>query len=330
MAYIPKKGRPHYVLRESCLKKEGTGFRTLFDLGPDPRAFIQYVGGNAFYFDEEMEATLLEKAQTYDADELEDIFWPWIRADIKAAVSTFRNRSGRSSKKLSADEKEQIATHVNAFDKRRAHFLKFAVMDQGAVENMPPALFKSLLHKSRDEIEQGFLMQESALKARELKSYVYTIFDLQRFFKSFMAKKMPHTLDQEKVDTFFIEEICRLNSRLFSSEKKLDDYMVRYLVMFFDHSYADSTLLDDFAQAFMSSRRSYRPPPPKNTVSESRAIKIFNLNPEQIKTLGKQQLTRSYRTLARSFHPDTGGSHEKFVELKGAYETLLKKISPEN
>ncbi len=300
--------------------------RDLFDLGPDPSLLIKYPGGNAFYFDEAMEDAISGNGATYDPDELEDIFWPWIRPDIKRAVDTFQNRSSKSTrKKLTKKEKEALSARVHKFDKRRTHYFKFANMDQGPVENMPAVLFKDLATQSRDEIEQHFLKLEFSLKAHELKSYVYTVFNLQSFFSSFMAKKMPHALDQDKVDAHFLTKICRLNAELFNKKKFLDDYMIRYVIMFFDYHYANTTLLDDFAKEFMSRHQFFNPRPQKSITSRT-ACKIFNITQKEFKGMTKKCLTRLYRRLARQVHPDTGGSHKEFVELNNAYKSLLEKI----
>ncbi len=318
------KNVPRYTLRTSCTINGRLTFKDLYDLGSDPGGFIKYAGHNAFYFDEAIEEALDKYSPDWDTDELEDLFWPWIRKDIRHAVETFKNRSSKKPS-LTLKQKETIDLKIHSFDKRRAHFLKFGSMDQGPVEKMPAVLFKDLLNCSRDEIEQHFLRQESALKAHELKSYVYTVFDLQRFFHSFMAKKMPQAMDQEKADEYFIKELCRLNKQFFKISSTLHIYMIRYAVMFFDYIYADSTLLDDFVHSFMNRHRSHAPKP-KNPVSANNALNIFQLTRNDLKTLTKRKLTRIYRKLARQVHPDTGGSDEKFVELNDAFNTLLEKI----
>ncbi len=96
--------------------------------------------------------------------------------------------------------------------------------------------------------------------------------------------------------------------------------------MFFDHQYADTQLLDDFANAFMFRQRFHTPKPPRN-IPVRNALKIFQLNKKTFKAMSKKQLTKHYRRLARKVHPDTGGSHEEFVELNNAYESLLSRIS---
>lgn len=324
IAFKRKNHKPVYLLRESCTIDGQLTFRNLFDLGADPSLFITYAGGNAFYFDEKIEDALSELGVDYDPDELEDLFWPWIRPDIKRAIDTFRNRSKNSYKKLTVSQKNHIAQSVHYFDKRRTHYLKFGGMDQGSVENMPVVLFKDLINKSRDEIEQNFRRQEFSLKIHELKSYVYTVFDLQSFFAGFMAKTMPHALDQEKVDSYFLKEICRLNLEMFNKKDVLHGYLIRYAIMFFDHTYADTTLLDEFAKDFMF-RRNFTPRP-QNKVSVSNACKLFDLAPNELKTMTKKLLTKRYRRMARKHHPDKGGSNEEFVKLNNAYETLLGRI----
>jgi len=326
IAFKRNKGLPQYILRESCVINDKLTFRDLFDLGSDPSMFIKYPGGNGFYFDEKMEDAIYESGVEYDSDKLEHLFWPWIRPDIKRAVDTFRNRSYRDvHKKLTQKEKNHIRTHVHYFDKRRTHYLRFANMNQGAVENMSAVLFRNLVHQSRDEIEQHFLKQEFSLKAHELKSYVYTVFDLQKFFSGFMAKEMPHVLDVEKVDAYFIKEICRLNKELFNKESYLTEYMIRYVIMFFDHHYANTTLLDDFARDFMFRHRFFKPRPQK-PVTTDKACRIFCISEKELGTMTKEKLSRLYRRLARQVHPDTGGSSEKFVELNNAYQSLLEKL----
>ncbi len=326
IAFKKYKGQPNYILRESWTIDNKLTFRNLFDLGSDPSLFITYAGGNAFYINEEIENAISQFHPEFDSDELEDLFWPWVKPDIRRAIETFRHRSSRSQyKRLSKKEKDQISAQVHSFDKRRAHYLKFNTMDQGPLEKMPAVLFKGLVNKSRDEIENHFLQQESALKSHEVKSYVYTVFDLHSFFSGFLAKKMPHALDQEKVDTYFLKELCRLNKALFGKKNHLDEYMIRYSIMFFDHQYSHTTLLDDFANAFMSRHRVFKPRP-KKSIPIDKACKIFKINGDEFKAMTKQNLSKLYRRLAREVHPDTGGSHDKFVELNNAYQSLLSII----
>ncbi len=316
-----------YFLRETIPDDTHSGFQEICSLGPKPGAWIDYPGGNAWHVCPDLVHRISRKARQLDPEVLEDLFWPFVRSDIRQATAHFRERDKTATyRRMTREEKASVARTTHAFDKRRAHFLKFGNMDQGPLVNMPPALFRTLQGKCRDEIEQDFIQQETRLSHRELKSYVYTIFDLQRFFKGFLAKKMPHALDQGKVDAFFIQEICCLNQRLFRQSSHLHDYLIRYVVMFFDHPYGDTVLLEEMERDFRFRSRFFHHPP-KPAVSRSRAREIFNLTAAELTVMDKPSLARKFRKLARKHHPDRGGSHDRFVELSEAYQTLLAKIN---
>ncbi|THB81075.1 MAG: J domain-containing protein [Desulfobacteraceae bacterium] len=318
-----------YVLRESYPENDEYLSRDLYDVGPDPGRLILYPGGNSFYVDPAVSKSIRDKGLECSSDELEEIFWPFVDQRIRSATEHFRksSRSSGTFRRLSRKEKLVILSKAHPFDKRRVHFLKFGNMNQGPLERMPALLFKKLVHQSRDEIEQGFLAQEGILKPHELKSYIYTIFDLQRFFQSFMAKSMPHVLDQEKVETHFLEQICRINRELFKESAWLDNYLVRYVYLFFDGQYADTKLLDEMAQDFIFRHRFFKQQPrPEKQMPMDESLAVFNLTKEELSTLSRRALTRLYRKIASTRHPDTGGSHQEFIELNNAYQTLLEKI----
>jgi len=327
LAKIKNHRQTTYFLRESILHETVSGFQDICSLGPRPGAWIDYPGGNAWHVCPELVRRITKQAPQFDSEELEDLFWPFVRSDIRQATAHFRERGKTSAyRRMTRKEKETVIRSTHAFDKRRAHFLKFGNMDQGPLVNMPPALFRKLQGKCRDQIEQEFIHQERRLNHRELKSYVYTIFDLQRFFKGFLAKKMPHALDQDKVDAYFIQELCDLNKGLFLQSGHLHDYLIRYVIMFFDHPYGESVLLEQMEQDFRFRSRFFHQPP-KPAVSRSRAREIFNLTAAELTTMDKRSLTRKFRKLARKHHPDKGGSQDKFVELSEAYQALLEKIT---
>ena len=144
-----------------------------------------------------------------------------------------------------------------------------------------------------------------------------------------MAKQMPHTLDQDKVEIFFIQELCLLNKELFGLTSRLHEYLIRYAVMFFDHTYGDSMLLDDMVKDFQFRQRSrwFKQPEATRQIALSQAFKIFNLTAKALASMDKKDLTREFRRLAREHHPDRGGSHDRFVELSNAYQALLEKLS---
>jgi hypothetical protein len=333
IALTKNQGKIRYVLRVSYPKGNGFDYRDLLDLGDDPASFIKYPGGNSFYFDPSIEDAIGKSGMTYDDDAIESVFWPWIRLDIKESVNTFMNRSayGRPFKKISRNRKKKLSIFnaVHPFDKRRTHFLKFGNMDQGPLENMPQVLFKNMVTMSRDEIEQNFIQQEFKLKTQELKDYVYTVFDLQHFFQGMLAKKMPHALNQEKVDDHFLEQLCILNSQLHGQDLDktcLHGYLIRYVIMFFDYQYANSVLLEEMSNDFVFRHHQFRPPPPEKQVSARKARKIFNITRDEFNCMNKETLKKLFHKLAAKYHPDKGGDHEKFVALNNAFERLSEKL----
>lgn len=323
------KGNIHYFIRESYQNGKCLRSRDLFDLGTNPANYIVYPGGNAYYIDEAVEVRLRSFGVKPTSDELDDIFWRFLMPEIRRVLEPFRRRGGSKKVRISHTEEQKIRTQVHLFDKRRIHYLKYGHIDQGIIGRMPPKLFRVLLKKSRDEIEQYFMEMERSLAPSELKTYVYVIFDLQRFFTEITAKVMPQGLDQNKVDEHFLNEICRLNSdRSFwagmNLECRMHEYMIRYVTIYFDNPYGPSSFLDDYIRDFMNSRRFYRAPPKKSSVNLDEASAIFGVKKEALKKMPRRGLTRLYRRMAQKLHPDKGGDHEKFIKLSEAYQELLR------
>ncbi len=335
--YIAKfihQGRPRYTLRQTCCRNDGTlTFKDLADLGRDPSKFIEYPGGNAFYMAESLLDQLEALDIDVDADHLEDLFLPFLDPEIYRAVAVFLNRS-QTTARLPPEKASSLHQSLSPFDKRRLHYLKFGTMDQGPVAAMPAAIMGDLHGKCRDEIEQYFIRHEAVLGHTELKSYLFVAFDLQRFFSGILARKMPQALDQERVDTHFLDEICALHEDLFSKDSSgngtgstLHPYLVRYLIFFYDHDYMGSTLLDEFARQFMDRHRSFRPPAPRPKFNLAKACAIFGIPRDKLNRLTKKDLTRRYRRLARTCHPDRGGPPEAFVALSNAFERLIGTVT---
>ena len=103
------KGKNHYILRMTCVEKGRLTFCDLLELGTNPSQYIVYPGGNSFYLDEMIENVLIKKGVNPDQDLLEDIFWPFIKPSVKAAVNYFRERSEKGKKRgrLSARDKKK-------------------------------------------------------------------------------------------------------------------------------------------------------------------------------------------------------------------------------
>jgi hypothetical protein len=245
LAKTPLYGRPRYILRESFQKDGVSRCRDLFDLGLDPSAFIIYPGGNAYYIDEIIETRLEQLGVEMHEDELDDIFWPFVKPVIRRAVESFRYRgqNNRNRSPLDAADKKKIHLRTHIFDKRRVHFLRSGRSDQRGLGRMPATLLRWLQNRSRDEIEQRFMRLEKVLRPDELKTYVYIIFNLKRFFSTILAERAPELLDPEEMDAYFIEEICRLNrSSGFWGDLDhgghLHEYLTRYVTIYFDFEFS--------------------------------------------------------------------------------------------
>ena len=322
------KGRTRYYIRESYRDGDCLRSRDLFDLGTDPAKYIIYPGGKAFYIDETVDDRLRTLSRNYSVEDLDDIFWRFLKPEIKVALESYRHRGSFSrTNKIKKEKIEQEQFHL--FDRRRVHYLRFGYIDQGKIGRVSPKLFSRLINKSRDEIEQDFMDRERELDRSEFKTYVYVIFDLQKFFTQITAKIMPQGLNQDKVDRYFLEEICRLNSDSsfwagMNTKGKLHEYLIRYVIMFFDNPYAQSTFLDDYIRDYMDSKRAYIPPHRKSSVILKEASTIFGVKEDDLKKMSRQGLTRLYRRMAQNLHPDKGGEKEKFVKLSEAYHELLK------
>jgi hypothetical protein len=323
------KGKHHFFIRHSYRNGDNYLSRDLFDLGDNPAKYIIYPGGNSFYFDEIIADRLDALGATATDDELEDIFWRFLKSDIQRALETFRRREKRSNRSHLAKDQKIPATDYHIFDRRRIHFLKFGRMDQRGLARLPVKLFDMLQYKSRDEIEQKFIDMENVLRPAEYKAYTYVIFNIQNFFSEYYAKETPQMLDQQKVDAYFIDEICNLNTDIkfwdgMNAGDGLHEYLTRYAFMYFDYEYASKSFIEEYIRNFMDSRRDYHPAYHTSSVTLGEASAIFGKTKSVLKEMSRHSLARLYRRHAQKLHPDKGGDHDKFVKLSRAYHDLLK------
>ena len=324
-----------YSLRLSYWSTEQRQFRTskLLDLGTAPEDFLHYPNDTCFHLDTDL-VFQMEKLCGRDMEpELEELLWPFVDPTVKRKMEHFFFR-GKSPGRVKAGIKllSCDGEPVHSFDKRRLHFLRFGSTDLGAVFQMPPALEASLLNRSRDDLEQYFLEEEAKLLEAELKSYLYTALNLQAHFTEAYARAIPQALPPEKIDQAFLDEFCKLNDdHGFWQERenysRLPDYLIRYLILFFDSSFPRRRREFEQAQEFMDDHRKFRWPERKETVSEDEISKLFGEDAEILRKANKAEITRLYRKKAKSLHPDTGGDHEEFINLTAAYETLLRSAS---
>ena len=318
------KNHIHYYIRETYQDGPYLKSRDLFYLGTDPSKYIIYTSGTGYYFDEVIEETLAQFGLHPDQDELDRIFWAFLDPEIKRVITGFQRSF---SKPKPASSKTYPPIHV--FDKRRIHYLKFAQMDQRNLNRLPPKLFNVLHGKSRDEIEQYFLVQERILPQNELRTYVYTIFDLQKFFIEAIATQRPQDLRQSKMDEFFIDAVCMLNDDEkfwtgMAMSDRLSEYLVKYVIMYFDYDFPRVSPFQSYLRDFMNRHRTYLPPK-KVRVNMEEAGRLFETSWEELKQMDIKSFNRLYRKMALKHHPDKGGEQETFVKLAKYYQGLLQK-----
>ncbi|MBL0713798.1 MAG: hypothetical protein JJV98_08860, partial [Desulfosarcina sp.] len=118
LAVIRQKQCYQFVIRESYWDRDCYRNRDLVDLGADPSRHIVYPGGRAYYIDPELEDRILDRGGAFDADALEELFWPFVDEDIRYAVDAFRKRWQPPERPAGP------GTHnsVHLFDKRRIPF----------------------------------------------------------------------------------------------------------------------------------------------------------------------------------------------------------------
>jgi hypothetical protein len=324
------KGKTGYFIRESYRQADHYLSRNLLDLGADPGSYIVYPGGNSFYIDPVVEETLTDMGTHPDPHELEDIFWPFVHPEIRRILEPFRSREKRhQASRQKKRPGNKIDTQLHIFDKRRMHYLRFGQMDQRDMGRLPLNFYRILHNKSRDEIEQTLINMETVLTTREYKAYTYVIFDLQHFFYESYAKNTPQMLNIDKVDTHFIDQVCRLNTDCYfwdgmKTGDRLHTYLVRYVLMYFDHDFAPRSLMEDYLRQFINSRRDHHSAYKTGAFTLKKASATFGKPQEVLKKMSRKEFARLYRIKAMELHPDKGGDHDEFVKLTEAYHALLK------
>ncbi len=321
-----------FTLHLSSWDSQQKTFRTslLLHLGTDPADFLHYPNDTCFHLDTDLVYRIEKRCGRDMESELEQLLWPFVDPTVQRKMEHFFSRG---SNQPHFRPKQQLIScnglAVHSFDKRRLHFLRFGSTDQGAIFHMPPRLEAKLLNRSRDELEQYFLEEEAQLGEHEVKSYLYAGLNLQQHFSEAFARSIPQALPPEKIDEAFLHEFCLLNdNQEFWQERtdysRLPDYLVRYLILFFDSSFPQQRRGGKQAREFVDNHRQFRWPERKETVSRDEIATIFEESEETLRQADKQEITRLYRQKAKSLHPDKGGNEEKFVRLTEAYETLLR------
>ena len=304
-----------YSIRESF--QDGSIFRhrDLLWLGTDPKQYVIYADTRTYSIDEAIVKRLLANGIEVDPFELEEVFKPFIDPFLKERVDSFGDRTrNRNWKPVTKEVKQRIREETHMFDRRRAHFLRFGQTDQRQLMRAS-SIYKTLLDKSRDEIEQFFVGQEMALRPNEYKNYMYAIFNLQAFFTESFAHTMPEALDSDKMDEHFIDQVCKLHSdesfwKGYGMDETLNEYLVRYVIMYFDFSFATGTGWEQYVRNFMDSRRRFVPPKSSKRMSVSEVATVFGVSRAELGRMDIDEVKRLFRKKARELHPDQGGEHE--------------------
>ncbi len=322
---LNEKNRRRFVIRQSYADGDCYRCRDLYDLGEDPTRFIKYPGGNGFYIDTSLEAAIAAQGVTVSQDDLEAVFMPFVDPHIRRVIDGFDRRARFRQPTGTCLPAET----VHRFDRYRLHYLKMGRIDRRRMGCMPDKFYANLHNKSRDEIEYDFIRAEKILKPHELARYTYQIFDLQRYFREYYARSHPEALDQQRMDRFFLESLCRLNADASfwigsNDESGLHHHLVRYAVMYFDGSFPTRDPFQNFLRDFMNRHRAYRPPESVR-VSLAESAGLFGVTVEALKKMDCRALARKYRKLALTHHPDKGGDPETFVKLTAAYKKLMKR-----
>ncbi len=323
----------HFSLRLSFWDSSANSFKTcqLLDLGDSPEQFIHYPNDTCFHLDEDFVYQISQICGRDLEPELEQLIWPFVDPSVKRKMEHFFHP--RSAKPMNSKRGKKLLSFdgsaPHSFDQRRLHFLRFGSTDQGRVFRMPHRLQTKLLNRSRDDLEQYFLEEEGRLREHELKSYLYAALDLQSHFSEAFARSIPQALPPEKIEAAFLNEFCKLNEdRQFWQERtdynRLPEYLIRYLILFFDSSFPRQNRDHQQTREFMDDHRQFRWPERKNTMEEEELSSIFAESEETLRQADRQEITRLYRQKAKDLHPDTGGDNEKFVRLTDAYEELLR------
>jgi hypothetical protein len=322
-----------YSLRQTY-REENTGLlrhREIYDLGVSPQQFIIYLGDNGYCIDDRVTDAIEPYIAGDAAEMVEELLWPFIRRDIRTKLEPFMNRGRHNSlSPVTAAEQEAIDREIHQFDRRRLHYLWYGAIDQSGLYRMPAKLCRRLLGKSRDEKEQYFVASEQVFYADQVKEYLFTIFNLQQHFSESFARIMPQGLNQDRLDTFFVDELCRLNNDTtfwqdMEAANGLQPYLIRYLIMFFDYDFSASQAINDYIRQFMNSHRQFRFPKKKSSMTTDKVSEIFGETADKLTKLSKKELTKLYRRKAKELHPDTGGEHDEFVRLTEAFEQLLRQ-----
>jgi len=333
LAKIRQGQEMRYLLRQSFFDR-ALGlyrFRQVYDLGPRPGDFIHHGEYRLPFFDEGLEEAVARAiGNSHVAGLLEELLWEFLTSEEREQLARTRRRQPAGQTPFTPEDEERLQREIHLFDRRRLYCLRYGTVDQSRIHRLHKKLCRHLFGQCRDEREYYFAEQEMVLRPAEYRTYVFAIFDLQRFFGESFARYMPEALDQGLMADCLVEEICRLNGddgfwQEVEGQGSLRPHLQRYLVMFFDYGYPPRSFTDDFARDFINRHRQFRWPEWKpDDATEVKAI--FGRTLEDLRSMSKRELARLFRKRAKEMHPDAGGDHERFVRLNEVYERVKKRL----
>ncbi len=320
---IRQHGAYNYMIRETYPDNGILKSRDLMDLGPDPAAYIQYFDRHSFGFQSVIEENLQKQGVRYRTDEIERIFRPFLKPEIRRIIETFdRSRHFRLQVSCNLEELAPCHRKVHMFDARRLYYLRFGRFDSGELGLRNWKFLNVFLCRSRDEIESDLDRMELALPAGEYAAYVYASLGIPLVVPHHL-REHPAALDRENLDRLVLQELCRINSdeEFFLGVQRENDslhpYLSKYAWFYFDSEFQSQTWFDGFRSSSGVNRTaSVRP--------VQAALEIFEISAAQFSRMSGKELTRLFRLKAKKMHPDKGGEHENFLRLSEAYVHLME------
>ncbi len=298
VARRPVAGHYEYSLKESYYEAPYWKSKTILNLGPTPEDYITYYSEVAFSID--LEDKLEKLGYKVDQWELEKLFFRFLNPEAQRIINQFTRP--QSLKKV---RKKFSLKEIHPFDIKRRLVLKFGISNPEKFIDIPYPFLSELCEKSRDELENYFWDLEDRLKHREKIRYLLAIFEL-----SYISSRA----SQEDIDRIFINNFCGiLKDETFrmemSSEELHKNYFCRYVWLYFD----SVPFFPKPREFYIKVREIY-----------FKAFKILGIPEDELKRMGRKELLRIFRREAKKLHPDKGGSHEKFIELRKIFEELLR------
>ncbi len=299
LARKPLFGQYKYSLKESYYDPPYWKSRTILDLGFSPEKHIVYYSEVGFFID--LEETLEKLGYKIDQWGLEKLFFRFLNPEAKRIITQFTRSQSVKIKRKKINIKD-----FHPFDIKRRIVLKFGMSNPEKYMDYPYPFLSELYYKSRDELENYFWDMEDSLRFKEKIRYLMIIFGLTY---------IPSSFSIEDIDNMFINNLCNiLKDETFrmgmSSEELIKNYFCRYIWFYFDN-----------IRLFRASKEEIQF---KEEEIILEASKLLGVSVELIKKATKKDLIKLYRKKAKEIHPDKGGSHEKFIQLKKVFERLLR------